>query len=599
MRGRVILKNNSTNLKRLQKTFPLLKSLKGYQSVTFKKDVVAGLTVGVMLVPQGMAYALLAGMPPIYGLYAGLVPLILYAFLGSSRHLAIGPVAVSSLLVYGGISQIAEPQTATYISLVVTAGLLIGLMELALSTLKLGFLVNFLSHPVIAGFTSAAAVIIGISQLEDLLGFEIPNFPHPIEKLGYALQHLDQINWLSFTLCVGTILLIYGMRYFNRNLPGGLIVVTIGTLLSWRFDLVGKGLNIVGAVPEGLPFFKLPDLQWTAIQQLIPTVLTVTVIGVVESLSIAKVIGAKHPYYTVKPNQELLALGIAKIGGAFFQSMPTSGSFTRSAINNESGAQTTVASIITALSVGLTLIFLTPLFYYLPMGVLAGIILLAVKSLFDYEEAIHLWHVHRADFVMLLLTFLVTLAVSIPIGILTGVLLSAGASLYRSSKPHIAILGNIPQTTHYRNIERFPHAQQLEHKLIMRFDDQLYFANASFFKDTVRRLLKESGRNIRYFYLDATNIHDLDSSGLHALKEVYYYLRKKDVQLCICGATGPVRDLLFKSGLMEEIGKENNFVYIHTAHQFHLKQMGEIHEEIASETDALQTNFSRNRRIIR
>ena len=552
-----------------------------------------------MLVPQGMAYALLAEVPPIYGLYAGLVPLMLYAILGSSRHLAIGPVAVSSLLVFGGVSQLAAPQSAEYISLVITAGLLIGLMEIILSSLKLGFLVNFLSHPVIAGFTSAAAVIIGISQLKDLLGFAIPNFPHPMEKLVYACSHLGEINWISFGLCIGTIGLIYVLRYINRSLPGGLIVVILGTSLSWYFNLENLGLTIVGAVPEGLPIFQAPSFDINTIEKLIPTVLTVTVIGVVESLSIAKVIGAKHQNYVVQPNQELLALGIAKIGGAFFQSMPTSGSFTRSAINNDAGAKTTVASIITALLIGLTLIFLTPLFYYLPMAVLAGIILLAVKSLFDLEEAIHLWHIHRPDFLMMLTTFVVTLAVNIPIGILTGVLLSAGASLYRSSKPHIALLGNIPNTTHYRNLERFPNAQELVYKLIFRFDDQLYFANASFFKDTVRRLLKEAGRPIKYFYLDATNIHDLDSSGLHALKESYNYLKKRGIQLCICGATGPVRDLLFTSGLMEEIGKENNFIYIHTAHQFHLKQVGEIQEELESEADALQTNFSRNRRVIR
>lgn len=579
--------------------FPIKKSLRNYSKAAFRNDLIAGITVGIMLVPQGMAYALLAGMPPIYGLYAGLIPLFLYAFLGSSRHLAIGPVAVSSILVAGGISQLATPLTPEYINLVILAGLLIGLMEIALSLFKLGFLVNFLSHPVIAGFTSAAAIIIGISQLKYLLGFDIPNFPNALEKLTYAVQHLDQFNWISFALCIGTIFLIYTLRFINRSLPGGLIVVILGVLVSWYFNLEKEGLNIVGAVPRGLPALQVPQFDLETIQKLIPTVLTVTIIGVVESLSIAKVIGAKHQNYTILPNQELLALGIAKLGGAFTQAMPTSGSFTRSAINHDTGAKTTVASIITACLVGLTLIFLTPLFYYLPMAVLAAIILLAVKSLLDVEEAIHLWHTHRPDFTMMLLTFLVTLAVSIPVGILTGVLLSAGASLYRSSKPHIAILGNIPNTTHYRNMERFPNAQAHEGKLIMRFDDQLYFANASFFKDTVRRLLKEAGRQIQYFYLDATNIHDLDSSGLHALKEVYYYLKKRDIQLCICGATGPVRDLLFKSGLMEEMGKENHFVYIHTAHQLHQNLKEAIDEASPSEADALQTNFSRNRRILK
>lgn len=583
----------------LNQIFPILKSTKKYKQQTFKNDLVAGLTVGIMLVPQGMAYAMLAGLPPIYGLYAGLVPLFLYAILGSSRHLAVGPVAVSAILVAAGIQQLAAPFSPEYIQLVLLAGLLIGIMELLLSILKLGFLFNFLSHPVIAGFTSAAAIIIGISQLKHLLGFEIPDFQYQFEKVKYAFLHLDKFNSISFFLCVGTIFTIYGLRFINRSLPGGLIVVVLGIFISWYFELEDKGLGIVGSIPKGLPSFYLPQMDWLTIQKLMPTVMTVTVIGVVESLSIAKVIGAKHPNYTVKPNKELLALGIAKIGGAFTQAMPISGSFTRSAINHDAGAKTTVASIITALLVGLTLLFLTSFFYYLPMAVLAGIILLAVKSLLDYREAIHLWYTHRQDFFMMLTTFLVTLAVDIETGILVGVLLSAGASLYRSSKPHVAILGNIPNTTHYRNIQRFPNAIALKGKLIMRFDDQLYFANASFFKDTVRRLLKESDRKIQYFYLDATNIHDMDSSGLHSLKEVYYYLKRKRIQLCICGATGPVRDLLFKSGLMEEIGKENQFVYIHTAHQKHLKQAGEIYEELEPEEDALQTNFSRNRRVLR
>jgi SulP family sulfate permease len=586
-------------LQKAQNIFPIIKSLKNYQKEDFQKDLIAGLTVGIMLVPQGMAYAVLAGMPPIYGLYAGLIPIFVYAFLGSSRQLAIGPVAVSSLLVFGGISQLAEPGTAAYVELVILASFLIGLTEIIGSFLKLGFLVNFLSHPVIAGFTSAAALIIGISQLQYLLGFAIPNFPHPIERLFYALEHYEQTNLLAFTFCLGTIIFIYGLRRINKKLPGGLIAVILGTLLSWHFQLEAKGLKIVGSVPDGLPNFQVPHFDLATIQQLMPTVLTVAVIGLVESLSIAKVIGSKQHSYSIKPNQEFLALGMSKLIGSFFQSLPTYGSFTRSAINYESGATSTVASLITGALIGLTLLFLTPLFYYLPMAILAAIILLAVKSLFDFEEATHLWHTHRRDFSMMLVTFIVTLAIDIPIGILTGVLLSAGASLYRSSKPHIALLGKIPKTTHYRNLERFPNAEQLEHQLIMRFDDQLYFANASYFKEVVRQLLKESDRKIAYFYLDATNIHDVDSSGLHALKEIYYWLKKRKVQLCICGATGPVRDLLFKSGLMDEIGKENHFVYIHTAQQLHQNKIEGKNNPIEAETDALQTNFERNRRVIK
>ena len=386
-----------------------------------------------MLVPQGMAYALLTGVPPIYGLYSSLIPLFLYALFGSSRQMSIGPVAISALLVLGGISELATPETPAYISLVITVGLLVGIAQLLLGFLRLGFLVNFLSHPVIIGFTAAAAIIIAISQLKDVLGFPIPRGLSTTGALQYAFQHIGETNWIAVALCLGAIILMFIFRMINKNIPGALIVVVLGTLLSWLLDLNQYGLNIVASVPEGLPTFQLPDMGWETIQLLGETTLVVTIICIVESLAIAKVLEAKHQNYTVRPNQELFALGISKIGGAFFQAIPTSGSFTRSAINNEAGAKTTVASIITALLIGLTLLFLTPLFYYLPRAILAAIILLAVKSLFDLKEGIHLWHTHKEDFLMMLITFLVTLAVSIPIGILVGVLLSVSAILYHST----------------------------------------------------------------------------------------------------------------------------------------------------------------------
>lgn len=555
------------------KLFPIIESLQGYSKSIFRSDLIAGLTVGIMLVPQGMAYALLAGMPPIYGLYGGLIPLFLYAFLGTSRQMSVGPVAVSALLVLGGVSQIAEPQTAEYISLVITAGVLIGLAQVLLSFLRLGFLVNFLSHPVIAGFTSAAAIIIAISQLKDFLGFPIPRFTESYETLFYAIGHIGETNWISVLVCVSSIAIILGLRAVNRNIPGALLVVILGTLISWLFNLKDYGLNIVENVPEGLPSFQTPDLQWSTIKILLPTVATVTTIGIVESLGIAKVLEAKHQDYEVRPNQELLALGVAKIGGAFFQAIPSSGSFTRSAINNDAGSKTTVSSIVCASLIALTLIFLTPLFYYLPMAVLAAIILLAVKSLFDLKEAIHLWHTHKEDFVMMMVTFVATLALDIPTGILTGVLLSIGAILFHSSRPHIAILGQMPDKIHFQDLQRYEEAKELKHKIIMRFDEQLYFANASYFKDKIKELVKNSNRTINFFYLDASDMQSIDSSGLTALEEAYTNLKNQNIQLCICGATDTVIDLLNKSGLIKKIGITNQFIDVHAAHELHSGQI--------------------------
>lgn len=541
-----------------------------------------------MLVPQGMAYALLTGVPPIYGLYGGLIPLFLYALFGTSRQMSIGPVAISSLLVLGGVSELATPETPEYISLVITVGLLVGLAQMLLGFLRLGFLVNFLSHPVIIGFTAAAAIIIAISQLKDLLGFPIPRELSTVEALQYAGQNISATNWISVGMCLGSIAVMFILRAVNKNIPGALIVVVVGTLLSWFLNLNQYGLNIVATVPEGLPAFQLPDMEWATIQTLGETTLTVTIICIVESLAIAKVLEAKHSNYTVQPDQELFALGVSKIGGAFFQAIPTSGSFTRSAINHEAGAKTTVASIITALLIGLTLLFLTPLFYYLPRAILAAIILMAVKSLFELKEAIHIWHTHKEDFWMMLITFIVTLVVSIPVGILAGVALSIGAILYHSTHPHIAVLGQIEGTNHYRNLNRFEDAKTLPHKIIMRFDDQLYFANASYFKDAIKQLVKETKRPLQYFYLDASDIHKMDSSGLHALEEIHGDLKQKGITLCICSARGPVRDMLFKSGLMETIGRENQFLNIHAAHLFHTQQTDG--QKMPSE-NAVQTDY--------
>ncbi len=532
----------------------------------------AGLTVGVMLVPQGIAYAYLAGMPPIYGLYAGLVPLFLYALLGSSRQLSIGPVAISALLVLAGVSRLAEPGSPEYISLVITTGLLIGIVQFILSILRMGFLVNFISHPVIAGFTSAAAIIIVISQLKDFLGIFVPHFSHPFETLYYIFEHITQTNGLTVLICISSIIAIFTFKKINRKIPGPLIVVVISIFLSWFFEFKLYDVSIIEKVPEGLPIFVMPQLDLTTIQKLIPTVLMVTVIGVVESIGIAKTLEAKHKDYVVNPNQELLALGISKIGGSFFQALPTSGSFTRSAVNNDAGAKTTVASLITASLITLTLLFLTPLFYYLPKATLAAIVLLAVVNLFDYKEALHLWKTDRSDLLMMGITFIATLLFGIAEGVFIGVLLSVGYILYRSTKPAVKIIGNVEGTTYYRDQDRFDVSYPTNDMLIVRFDSQLYFGNAAFFKEAILEHIDEYESKVRYLFLDAKSIYDIDSSGLHALESLYTTLQERDIQLYIAGAIGRFRDMVIKSGLREKIGNEHLFLYLHDAVETHLER---------------------------
>ncbi|MFK7983211.1 MAG: SulP family inorganic anion transporter [Saprospiraceae bacterium] len=574
----------------LKKYIPILEWLPSYTKSYFKSDLAAGLTVWVMLVPQGMAYALLAGMPPIYGLYGGLIPLFIYAILGTSRQMSIGPVAISALLVLAGLSQLAEPASAEYISLAILTGLLVGIVQLIAGVVRLGFVANFLSHPVIAGFTSAAAIIIAVSQLKYLLGIEIPRLPSLGETIGYAFQHIGETHLPTVVFCLGGIAIMLLLKKINKALPGALIVAVLGTLLVKFLGLDQKGIDIVKNVPEGLPAFQLPDWTMENIKAVFPTVLTVTVICIVECFSIAKVWEAKHKNYKIDANQELLALGVSKIASSFFQAIPTSGSFTRSAVNSESGAKSGMASIITVVLIGLTLLFLTPLFYFLPKAILAAIVLLSVKSLFDLKEAKHLWHTHRGDFFMMLLTFIITLVLGIEEGVLAGVVLSIVLVMYRSSQPHIAVLGQLPSTKYFRNITRFPEATQIPACAIVRFDSQLFFANALYFKEFIENLVETQSQPLDALILDASSIHDIDSSGLNALSETNTFLKSKEIKLYISDIIGPVRDRLYKAGLMDEIGKENQFMYLEDAVACYQKRNN-------NETDfwtvsAIQTNHN-------
>lgn len=548
---------------------PLVGQLNGYNQQLFRNDLLAGLTVCIMLIPQGMAYALLAGVPPIYGLYSAMVPLLVYGILGTSRQLSMGPVAISALLVLAGISQVAEPESAHYITLVILSGFLIGLAKLLLSALRLGFLVRFLSHPVIMGFTSAAAVIIAVSQLKYLLGIDIPRFEQTYQTVIYALRHLTETHWLSFSFCAGSILLMLGIKRWLPKLPSALVVSVLGVGVTALFRFDTQGLSIVGTVPQGLPSFSWPAWSGANISAVLPTVFTVTIISIVESLGIAKALELKNKDTKILPNQELFALGAAKVLGSFFQAIPSSASFTRSAINNEAGAKTGIASIVAAAATGLTLIFFTPLFYYLPEAVLAAIVLMAVRSLFEVKGTIHLWKVHRKDFLMLILTFAVTLSLGIEEGVLAGVTLSLLTIVFQASRPHVAVLGQLADGQRYRNVERFPEAKQFPGVLIMRYDAPLFFLNADYFKEQIIRGIHDNPDHIEVFVLDASSILDIDSSGLDALEEVHQFLRSRNITFYITGVLGPVRDRMRQANLLARIGIYNHFLDIGEALDFH------------------------------
>lgn len=543
--------------------FPILDWLPKYDKSQFKGDLASGLTVGVMLIPQGMAYAMIAGLPPIYGLYASTIPLIIYALLGTSRQLAVGPVAMVSLLTAAGIGAISTGGIEVYVGLAIALALLVGLIQFLLGVFRLGFLVNFLSHPVISGFTSAAALIIGLSQLKHLLGVDIERSHHVHEIILSAISQFGAINWATFGVGVAGIALIIAAKRINKAIPGPLLAVVFGILVVWTMGLTGMGVKIVGEIPKGTPNFAIPQIDLDTFQALIPIALTISLVSFMESIAVAKAIQAKHKNYKVIPNQELIALGLANIGGSFFQSYPTTGGFSRTAVNDQSGARTGIASIISAGLILLTLLFLTPLFYYLPKAILASVIMVAVFGLIDFKEVKHLWHTDRTDFLMLLITFLATLSLGIEQGIGVGVVLSLAMIIFKSTRPHYAVLGQVPNSNFYRNIHRFPNLKTNDELLIIRFDSQLYFANTNFFKETIQEEAVKRGENLKAILINAESINSLDSSAVHALEEVWEDYHNNGITIMYSGVKGPVRDVMSKAKLVEKIGAENFFMSVH------------------------------------
>ncbi len=573
---------------KIKSFIPAVEWITHYQKEWLKGDVSAGLTVGVMLIPQGMAYAMIAGLPPIYGLYASTVPLILYAIFGTSRQLAVGPVAMVSLLTATGVSVLAEAGTETYIALAISLALLVGVIQFVLGLFRMGFLVNFLSHPVISGFTSAAALIIGFSQLKHLLGINIPRSHHIHEILLHALEKSSEINWATFGVGMGGILLILGLRRINRAIPGPLMAVLFGILVVSLLGLdEAYGVKIVGTIPEGLPQFSMPLFDLPTFSALLPTALTIALVGFMESIAVAKAIQSKHRDYKVDANQELIGLGLANIGGAFFKSYPVTGGFSRTAVNDQAGAKTGLASVISAVVILLTLLFFTTYFYYLPKAILASVIMVAVFGLIDLKEARHLWHSDRRDFIMLLVTFLATLSLGIEQGIGIGVLLSLGMVIYRTTRPHLAILGRIPDTPFYRNIDRFTNLEVRDDVLILRFDAQLYFANVNFFRNKIEELTEGREKQLKAVIISADSMNNIDSSGIHALEEVARDLEENGIRFFLVGVKGPVRDALERSGFTQKLGKDHFFLRIQDAihHLDQLPPLRKVDESYYLQTD--------------
>ena len=544
----------------LRKIFPFLDWIKGYNGKLFQGDLSAGLTVGVMLIPQGMAYAMIAGLPPIYGLYASTLPLIIYALMGTSRQLAVGPVAMVSLLTASGISTLAEQGTDVFIQYAIVLALMVGIIQFLLGLFRLGFLVNFLSHPVISGFTSAAALIIGLSQLQHLIGVKLPRSHHIHVILQEAFKAWPSINGLTLLIGLVGISLILIMKKYFKSIPGQLIAVIFGILVVWGAGLTDHGVLVLGEVPKGLPKIGVPEFTMELVQDLFPIALAISLVSFMESIAVAKAIQARHKNYKVIPNQELISLGLANIGGSFFQSFPVTGGFSRTAVNDQAGAKTGLAAIISALLIVLTLLFLTPLFYYLPKAILASVIMVAVFGLIDYQEAKHLWHSNKTDFFMLITTFVATLSLGIEQGIGIGVILSLTLLIFKTTRPHIAILGKVPNSRFYRNADRFDNLEVRPDIMILRFDAQLYFANINYFSSKIDEFVEQKGKGLKLIIINAESINNMDSSAVKAVEDIVMDYRAQGIGFAFASVKGPVRDAMSKAHLIEKIGE--NYFYM-------------------------------------
>lgn len=560
---------------------PFLDWLIHYRRADLVGDVMAGIIVTIMLVPQSMAYAQLAGLPPQAGLYASIVPLFIYGLLGTSRTLAVGPVAIVSLLVVSGLSPLVEPGSAYYLQLALTLALLVGLIRTAMGLVRLGFLVNFLSQPTLSGYTSAAALIIGFSQLKHLLGLPMPHIETFFSLVWYAGQHLHQTNSITLLIGLTGIAILLAFNYIidpwlkragvqlSWRIPlvksAPLVLILLGTGIIWSLGLDRQaGVKVVGMVPAGLPTLTRPLFDLSVWQALLPTALIISFVGYMESISVAKSLASRRRQ-KIDANQELIALGAANLGAAFTGGYPVNGGFSRSVVNFNAGANTGLASIITASLMALTVLFLTPFFYYLPQAVLAAIIMVSVFSLVNLAALKHVWRYNKADALALLITFGVVLALGVEIGIITGVITTILLFLWRTSRPHVAVVGRLGQSETYRNILRHP-VKTCPHVVAIRVDESLYFANTKFLEDYVLGLIAERPE-VKHLVLIGIAINFIDASALETLELLVEELRNAHVEFHLAEIKGPVMDRLKTIGFVDKIGLDHIHLSTHDAMQ--------------------------------
>lgn len=563
----------------LEHFIPAVRWLRAYRRADLTGDITAGIITAILLIPQAMAYSVLAGLPPEIGLYASIAPPMLYALFGSSRALAVGPVAVASLMVAAAVGAVAVPGTAEYYAAALILALMIGLFLLVLGIARLGFVANFLSHPVMAGFTSAAAIVIAISQLKHLLGLSPPRTESVDGILLYIASHLGDANVAAIAIGAGSIfLLLMSRRYLEAGLAwlplpkamlkagakaGPLFVVAAMTGLAATLNLEqAVGLNVVGAIPAGLPPLTVPDFALERWLELAPSAALIALVSFVESVAIAQFLASKRRQ-KIDVNRELTGLGIANIGAAFTGGSPVCGGFSRSAVNFSAGANTQLAAIVTASLIALSVMFFTPLFYHLPLAVLAAIVIVAVLGLVDVKSLRRSWAYSKSDAAAWVATFAVVIAQGIEAGIAVGVVVSIALFLWRSSRPHIAIVGRLGESEHFRNVERH-RVRTCSHVLAIRVDESLFFANARYIETYLLTAVADQPK-VTDVVLICSAVNAIDSSALESLENIITELHNAAVTFHLAEVKGPVMDRLEKVGFLKHLGNGKVFLSTHDA----------------------------------
>jgi SulP family sulfate permease len=523
-----------------------------------RADVIAGITVALILVPQSMAYAQLAGMPPVYGLYTAVLPVMIGALWGSSPQLATGPVAMVSLLTGTSLAALAAPGSPEFVAYAIALALMVGVLQFVLGVFRLGEIVNFLSHPVVLGFTNAAAIIITLSQLNKLLGIPLPRGGSFLGDIAVMLGGVGATHLPTLAFGAGAFALMAGLRRYAPRWPGVLIAIVLTTSLSWATGFAASG-QVVGTIPEGLPGLKLPRADLETLATLASTALVIAMVGFMEAISIGKAM-ATRTRTRLDPNQELIGQGLANVAGSLTQSFPASGSFSRSAVNLQAGARSGLASVVAGLVVVVALLFLTPLLYHLPQSVLAAVIMLAVVSLVTFGALAHVWRAHRHDGIAAYVTFIATLALAphLDLGILIGVGVAVVLYLLRSMKPRFALLGRHPDgTLRDADLHKLPLSESV---VAVRFDGELYFANAAYFEDRMLELVARFPR-ARHFLVVGEGINQIDASGDEVIHHLVERLRESGVTLAFTGLKKQVLDVLRATGTLAIVGAENVFIH--------------------------------------